>query len=196
MINRSLLKSTHEPANSMTEMDSFTTTFAACAFGIAPRSPATPGIVDSLKCASKLANKFSIAGAFGLTEGDGVVSTVGTAFLGNTFSGIVDAGTHLVDNVNSGGNGNQVVSDWALGGTRQGIPGGGVFSKGIVGIATENALGTSAASIVSPVSGEAVSLAAEGTLGGEGAAGPVGWIKLGIDGAVFLASAAYCRNYP
>jgi hypothetical protein len=88
------------------------------------------------------------------------------------------------------------MGDLVLGGGRQGIPGGGVFSKGVAGVATEAALGTSAASIVSPVTGEVTSLAAEGTLGAEGAAGPVGWIKLGIDGAIFAASAAYCYNHP
>jgi len=155
-------------------------------------------VVKTLKCASETANKFSIAGALGLTEGKGIGSTVGTAFLGNTFSGIVDAGTHIYENVHGANNGNAVVADWALGGARQGIPGGGVFSKGIVGISTEAALNgiSETASIASPVTGEVTSLAAEGTLGAEGAAGPVGWIKLGVDAAIFVASATYCYNHP
>jgi hypothetical protein len=160
-------------------------------------------IIQLAQCASKIANKFSIAGLFGLTdenEEDGTATkfgkTVGTAFLGNTFSGIVDASTHLYNNETAGGNDIEVVGDWVLGGVRQGLPGGGPLSKGVVGVATEAALGTSAASIVSPVTGEVTSLAAEGTLGAEGAAGPVGWIKLGVDGAIFAASAVYCYNHP
>jgi hypothetical protein len=100
---------------------------------------AGPNTVNQiLQCASKTTNKISIAGVLGLTSEDGGIgSTIGTAFLGNTFSGIVDAGTHLYNNATMGGNGNQVVGDWVLGGGRQGLPGGGPFSKDVVGIATE-----------------------------------------------------------
>lgn len=128
-----------------------------------------------LQCASKLANQLSIAGVLGITgEGGGVGSTIGTAFLGNTFSGIVDTGTHIYNNAKYGGNGNQVVGDLVLGGARQGIPGGGPFSAGVVGLAT----------------GAGVDAAAEGM------AGPVGWAKLGIDGAIFAGTVAYCTNHP
>ena len=47
------------------------------------------------KCASKLANQYSIAGILGMTESDSLGATVGTAFLGNTFSLITDAYFHV-----------------------------------------------------------------------------------------------------
>jgi hypothetical protein len=153
-----------------------TTWFSFCAFGLAPSNGSLASRTNKvLQCASKLANQFSIAGVLGITgEGGGIGSTIGTAFLGNTFSGIVDTGTHIYNNAKYGGNGNQVMGDLILGGARQGIPGGGPFSAGVVGLAT----------------GTAVDAAAEGM------AGPVGWAKLGIDGAVFAGAVAYCTNHP
>lgn len=150
-----------------------------------------------LQCASKTANQFSIAGVLGLTgEDGGIGSTIGTAFLGNTFSGIVDTGTHIYNNATAGGNGNQVVGDLVLGGGRQGIPGGGPFSAGVVGIATEAGLNAVSGPgvVLSGVTGTATSLAVEGTLGAEGLAGPAGWAKIGIDAAIFLGSALSCAS--
>jgi hypothetical protein len=67
-----------------------------------------------------------------------------------------------------------------------------------VGVVTDAALDGAfpAATFASPVTGETVSLAAEGTLVTEGAAGPIGWIKLGMDFAIFATSAAYCATHP
>ena len=143
-------------------------------FLLKPLAPSNGSQVNKiLQCASKTANQFSIAGVLGLTgEGGGIGSTIGTAFLGNTFSGIVDTGTHIYNNATMGGNGNQVMGDLILGGARQGIPGGGPFSAGVVGLAT----------------GAGVDAVAEGM------AGPVGWAKLAIDGAIFLGSAVSCAS--
>ena len=66
------------------------------------------------------------------------------------------------------------MGDLILGGARQGLPGGGLFSAGVVGLAT----------------GAGVNAVAEGM------AGPVGWAKLAIDGAIFAGSVAYCNNHP
>jgi hypothetical protein len=167
-------------------MDMTTTRFAVSAFVLAPSKTN-----QLLQCASKTANQYSIAGVLGLTgEGGGIGSTIGTAFLGNTFSGIVDTGTHIYNNVTAGGNGNEVMGDLVLGGGRQGIPGGGLFSAGVVGIATAAGVNAVSApgSILSGVTGTATAL------GEEGLAGPVGWAKLGIDAAIFLGSALSCAS--
>lgn len=71
-----------------------------------------------LKCASKTANQFSIAGIMGITESHSVGATIGTAFLGNTFSGIVDTGTHVLT-----GHFGAAYGDVALGGYAQGLGG-------------------------------------------------------------------------
>lgn len=123
-----------------------------------------------LQCASKLANQYSIAGILRTTESNSIGATIGTAFLGNTFSGISDTVTHVATGHFGAGYG-----DFALGGTAQGLPlGGSASAKGIVGAVTD--AGVDAAF-------------------GEGMAGPVGWAKLGIDGAVYLSSLAYCRSH-
>lgn len=124
-----------------------------------------------LKCASKTANQFSIAGIMGITESNSVGATIGTAFLGNTFSGIVDTGTHIVT-----GHFGAAYGDVALGGYAQGLalgPNAPVAAQGVVGVVTN--AGVDAAL-------------------GEGMAGPVGWAKLGIDAATFLGSALYCAS--
>jgi hypothetical protein len=98
--------------------------------------------------------------------------TIGTAFLGNTFSGISDTVTHVAT-----GNFGAGYADVALGGYAQGLalgPNAPAAAVGIVGVATN--AGVDAAL-------------------GEGMAGPVGWAKLGIDGAVYLTSLAYCRTH-
>lgn len=125
-----------------------------------------------LKCASKTANQFSIAGFAGLTSEGGSFGAragkaIGTAFLGNTFSGISDMFTHV-----GTGNFGAAYGDFALGGTAQGLPlGTSVSAKGIVGVTTDAAVGA--------------------TLGAE-MVEPVGWAKLAIDGLVFGGSVLSC----
>ena len=121
-----------------------------------------------LKCASKTANQFSIAGFMGITgENSGVGGAIGTAFLGNTFSGLVDTGTHIAT-----GHFGAAYGDFALGGTAQGLPfGASASAKGIVGVTTDAAVGA--------------------TLGAE-MVEPVGWAKLAIDGLVFGGSVLSC----
>lgn len=121
-----------------------------------------------LKCASKTANQFSIAGFAGMTgENSGAAGAIGTAFLGNTFSGLVDTGTHIAT-----GHFGAAYGDFALGGTAQGLPlGTSPAAKGIVGVTTDAAVGA--------------------TLGAE-MVEPVGWAKLAIDGLVFGGSVLSC----
>ena len=70
------------------------------------------------QCAAKLADQFSIAGVLGLTgEGGGIGSTIGTAFLGNTFSGISDTITHVAT-----GHFGAAYDDFALGGRGKVFP--------------------------------------------------------------------------
>lgn len=97
---------------------------------------------------------------------------IGTAFLGNTFSGISDTVTHVAT-----GNFGAAYGDVALGGYAQGLalgPNAPAAALGVVGVTTNAGV-------------DALS---------EGMAGPVGWAKLGIDGAVYLSSLAYCRSHP
>jgi hypothetical protein len=147
--------------------------FSSLSISIAPNNGSTANRI--IQCASKTANQLSIAGVLGLTgEGGGIGSMIGTAFLGNTFSGIVDSGTAIYNNVQYGGNGSEVMNNLILGGARQGLPGGGPLSAGVVGLVTATAVDTAA----------------------EGMSGPVGWAKLAIDGAIFAGSVAYCNNHP
>lgn len=119
-----------------------------------------------MECASKTATQFSIAGITGITESHSVGATIGTAFPGNTFSGISDTVTHVAT-----GHFSRAYDDIALGGAAQGLPfGSSVSAKRIVGAVTD--AGVDAAL-------------------GEGIASPVGWTKLGIDGAGYLGSVAY-----
>lgn len=107
----------------------------------------------------------------GITESHSVGATIGTAFLSNTFSGIVDTGTHVLT-----GHFGAAYGDVALGGYAQGLalgPNAPVAAQGVVGVVTN--AGVDAAL-------------------GEGMAGPVGWAKLGIDAATFLGSALYCAS--
>jgi hypothetical protein len=167
------------------DMHMGTTAFSASVFALAPNN----SIVKTAQCASKLANQFSIAGVLGLTgEGGGIGSTIGTAFLGNTFSGISDTITHVAT-----GQFGAAYGDFALGGTAQGLPiGTSPAALGVVGVVTNAAVNSVSApgSVLSGVTGVATSL------GEEGLAGPVGLAKLGIDLAVYLGSAAYCANHP
>jgi len=140
------------------------------------------------QCASKTANQFSIAGVLGLSgEGGGLGSTIGTAFLGNTFSGITDAYFHV-----TGGQVGETAQDFALGGYSQGLPfGSGINAKGLAGVTTDAAVNA-----VSPA-GELLSISgAAAPLAEDGMAGPVGLAKLAIDAAIFGVSAAYCYAHP
>jgi hypothetical protein len=123
-----------------------------------------PTAAQFFECASKTANKYSIAGFAGLTSGGG---SFGTAFLGNTFSGISDVITHV-----GTGHFGAAYGDFALGGTAQGLPlGTSASAKGIVGTATDAAVGA--------------------TLGEE-MIEPIGWAKLGIDAIVYAGSMLSC----
>jgi hypothetical protein len=142
--------------------------------GGAGGSAASKGMTAAqlFECASKTANKFSIAGFAGLTSPGGSVGAqagkaIGTAFLGNTFSGISDMFTHV-----GTGNFGAAYGDFALGGTAQGLPlGTSASAKGIVGATTDAAVGA--------------------TLGVE-MIEPVGWAKLGIDAIVYAGSMLSC----
>jgi hypothetical protein len=106
----------------------------------------------------------------GITESHSVGATIGTAFLGNTFSGISDTVTHVAT-----GHFGAAYGDFALGGTAQGLPfGSSASAKGIVGAVTD--AGVDAAL-------------------GEGMAGPVGWAKLGIDAVTYAGSLLYCKSH-
>jgi hypothetical protein len=131
-----------------------------------------PTAAQFFECASKTANKYSIAGFAGLTSGGGSFGAqagkaIGTAFLGNTFSGISDVITHV-----GTGHFGAAYGDFALGGTAQGLPlGTSASAKGIVGTATDAAVGA--------------------TLGEE-MIEPIGWAKLGIDAIVYAGSMLSC----
>jgi hypothetical protein len=162
----------------------------------------TKSVLKAFQCGSKIANQLSIAGVLGLTkenEEDGfatkVGKTVGTAFLGNTFSGLFDAGTHIAT-----GHFGAAYADAALGGTTQGLTPGMKLppsAGGIVGNATDFAVNfaTAPGSVLSAVTGESTLLAAEGTAAAEGLAGPIGWVKLGYDLLTFGGSTLYCYNH-
>jgi RHS repeat-associated protein len=141
-----------------------------------------------LQCASKLANQFSIAGLIGVDESKHpFLASITNAVGGNSISGLVDFGSHLL----SGQNG-ATMGDLALGGASQGLPigGSGLSSKGLAGLATDAAIDA----VSQP--GEVLSITGAATqLGEEGLAGPIGLAKLGIDGAIFAASAAYCAKH-
>jgi RHS repeat-associated protein len=158
-------------------------------------------------CAANFAEQYSLAGALGINN------PIGRAFLGNTFSNLVDAADHFDnDPVRAG-------EDLGLGGLRQGvIPGGGPLSKGIAGETTDaivNAFGRS----VTGAGSEPIQLGlnssvdtAESILGQQAAeagvtaidlsgaeaaealdwATPVGWAKLGWDAATFFVGLYKC----
>jgi RHS repeat-associated protein len=132
-------------------------------------------------CAAQTAHQLSPSGVFGVDpEKHPFLNALGD----NTFSGVADFTSHVVSL-----NGQAVASDVIYGGARQGLPGGGGFSKGLAGIATE--------AVVNAVSEPAPLLSITGTaaeVGSEGLTGPVGWAKLGIDAAIFGGSALYCAT--
>jgi RHS repeat-associated protein len=161
-------------------------------------------------CASDFANRYSLAGMLGIEN------PIGKAFLGNTLSGINDAANHLLEDPVA------LAEDLALGGIRQGVPGGGLASKGIVGAVTDgvvngigNAItGAGSETLTLNISAGSMSasssLASEGAsaglnildlsstaaevgeVGAEGLAGPVALIKFGVDAAIFGIGLANC----
>jgi hypothetical protein len=89
-------------------------------------------------CASQNANQLSIAGVVGVNGEDNPILN---AFLGNTFSGVVDTGSHIYsaftgpDKPTAAA---QVAADVVLEGVRQGVVSGrGPFSTGVVGATTD-----------------------------------------------------------
>ena len=141
------------------------------------------------QCASEKANKYSLAGAAGYlaglagidTSAHPFLTTVGTAFLGNTFSGISDTVTHVAN-----GNFGAAYGDFALGGTAQGLPlSSAPAAKGMVGLATDGAVNAV---------GDATGIGVK--LGEDGLAGPVGVGKVAIDAAIYAAAVAYCTAHP
>ena len=164
-----------------------------------PNGPVGPAAIA--KCASKLANQYSLAGFIGLqSEGfeqfkaanpelGGWVEDVGNAFLGNTFSGLTDAYFHVAE-----GNGQGMVHDAELGDVTQGVPvpGAPAVLGGVAGVATEAGINavTRPGAVLSAVTGAATEL------GEEGMAGPIGFAKFGIDLGIYLAAARYCANHP
>lgn len=133
-----------------------------------------------LTCASELANNYSIAGVAGLTSDSfksahPTLASIGTGFLGNTFSGITDLGTHLYNTATQGGGGGDIATDLTVGGVGQGLPvGESAFFKGAAGI-TQDALVN---------------------VGEAGLADAFGFAKLGIDAVIYGASAIHCYNHP
>jgi RHS repeat-associated protein len=155
-----------------------------------------PAIGRTLACAAQNANTLSLAGLIDVDEKKhplGAALTKG--FLGNTFSGIVDTGSHMAaalaaTNASSRALAvTQFAGDLAIGGAGQGLPiaANNIWGKGVAGAATDVVV--NAATKSSGI----LSLTGTGTeLAEEGLAGPIGWGKLAIDGVIFLGSAAYC----
>ena len=119
-----------------------------------------------------MANQFSIAGVLGVDENKHpYLASISNGFLGNTFSGISDAATHVLT-----GHFGAAYGDALLGGTAQGLPiGSTVSSRGVTGVLTEAAIGT----LTKP--GYLLSLTGTASqIGAESMVGPVGWAKLGM----------------
>jgi uncharacterized protein RhaS with RHS repeats len=161
-------------------------------------------------CAADFGNRYSLAGLLGIEN------PIGKAFLGNTFSGINDAANHLMKDPVA------LAGDLALGGLRQGVPGGGLASKGVVGAVTDGVVngignaftgagsetlslninaGAASGSTVLAEEGASAGLnildlsstaATAGEVGAEGFAGPVALLKFGIDAAIFGAGIFKC----
>ncbi len=148
----------------------------------------------AVSCASETANALSIAGVIGVDQDKHPILAAATnGFVGNTFSGLVDAASHvgsaITANTSSAQDaaGQNLAMDYVLGGATQGLAGRSLHAKGVAGVTTDlvvNAL-TKAEPVVS-LSGTGSQVAAEGL------AGPIGWAKIGIDGLVFGGSAIAC----
>jgi hypothetical protein len=158
--------------------------------GISPRfAMAGSQTKQATLCAAKNAHELSPSGLFGV---DGENHPFLNALGDNTFSGIVDATGHVAS-VFSGPDrpaaAAQVMADTVIGGVRQGIPGGGVLSKGLAGSALD--FGVNAITKAAPIA----YLAGTGAeLAGEGLAGPVGWAKIGVDAGIFAGAFVYCAT--
>ncbi len=134
---------------------------------------------DVLTCASKTANTLSIAGLINVDENaHPALAALTNGALGNTFSGIVDLGSHIhsavtATNFHQSAVGTlQVYGDLAVSGLGQGVYIGEKFASnpavvGAVGQATNAVLGTTAAATF-------------------------GLGKLALDGLIFFGSVAYC----
>ncbi len=156
------------------------------------------GVLSTLSCAASTANKYGIAGALqatGVVKKDSLSGKVANAFLGNTFSGIYDVANHFASGFAAASNGNSqgvanatlnVYGDLALGGTAQGVLTAGTnnpAAQGLVGSLTDAAVnGTAKALTGSEL------LSATGTTAAEA----VGYLKVGVDFAIFAVSATYC----
>jgi hypothetical protein len=180
------------------------TEFAVCAFGLAPNN-VNKHYGNTLPCSSSAsqimgavesnfgafgdysAGPFSLRGKEGQTDLRRKFNQAARSEFRNRKS-YADQAVPF-----SSGQFGAAYGDFALGGTRQGIPGSTSASQsGVVGVLTDagvNAV-SSPGSVLSGVTGVATEL------GEEGLAGPVGWAKLGIDGAVFAGAVAYCTNHP
>jgi hypothetical protein len=144
-----------------------------------------------LVCSAETANQLSIAGLFGV-NGDN--HPILNAFLGNTFSGVVDTGRHI-GSIFTGPDrpaaGAQVLADVTLGGVRQGvISGGGPLSQGIVGAVTDTVIGA-VAKASTPAGLTTLATTAE-TVGSEALAKSIGLAKVAVDAAIFTGAAIQC----
>jgi hypothetical protein len=141
---------------------------------------APSSVMKTLTCASELANNYSIAGVLGLTSesfksAHPTIASIGTGFLGNTFSGITDFGTHLYNTGTQGGGSGAIATDLAVGGVGQGLPvGESALFKGAAGLAQDALV----------------------NVGEKGLADAFGFAKIGIDLAIYGASAIHCYNHP
>jgi len=164
-------------------------------FGLDKKGPFDRGL---LGCTSKTANVFSIAGVIAPNAEEHPILY---AFLGNTFSGITDTGSHISSLVTASNirtaidNARRVANDFVFGGVSQGIPMGNRWwantwlFKGVAGLATDVADAAEEAA----TSETFVSLARTGVdVGQDEAVGRLGYGKLAFDAVVFSGSYLYC----
>ena len=133
-----------------------------------------------LACAEKQADHYSIAGLLGAQKGT-FLGNAAHAFGGNSVSGLIDVAGHMASTFKSVSAGDShgrsvgilnVYTDLLVGGTAQGVltsGAGNPFAQGLVGTATDALFGT--------------------------LADTVGSVKLGVDFAIFAASAFSCAAH-
>jgi RHS repeat-associated protein len=145
----------------------------------------------TLVCASQTANQLSIAGVVGV---NGENNPILNAFLGNTFSGVVDTGSHVYSAFTAPDKPQAaalVLADVTLGGVRQGIiSGGGPLSKGLVGAVTDTVV-NALAKASTPAGLTSLATTAE-TVGAQTLAKSIGAAKVGVDAAIFFGSFVSC----
>jgi hypothetical protein len=145
----------------------------------------------TLVCASQTANQLSIAGVVGVNGEDNPILN---AFLGNTFSGVVDTGSHIYSaftGPDKPAAAAQVAADVVLGGVRQGVvSGGGPFSTGVVGATTDAVV--EAVAEVSTRGGMTTLAGTVETVGAQALAKSIGLAKVAVDGAIFGGSFLSC----